>query len=366
MIYFDNAATTKMSRHALTTYEKIAENYFANSESLHRAGTEAGYIVKLCRRQIAERLDLDPDGIVFTSGGTESNQLGIRTLLGAPDKREILVSPLEHASIYQLLEKISRTDGCAVRVLPIDAQGHVTPDTLAAAITAHTALIVVQAVNAVTGIRQPTAALSQVAQTHHVSLFVDAVQAMGKVPLTVAGLAGFSVSAHKFNGPKGCGFLYLSPEVETYPQFADVFQQSGFLAGTLDVPAIASMTTALQDALDKLPKHEQTVERLRRELIRQLAPSFKIVDNFTGYAGILGMILPHTPGQEAATELGRRGYAISTVSACSLRDPRPDRTLTALQLAPQEIEHYIRISFGDENTPAEAAEFAAQLNQFYA
>lgn len=366
MIYFDHAATTPMSATALAAYTEVAKHFYANSESLHRAGNDAGQLVQDARLQVARQLDVPADGLIFTSGGTEANQLGIEALATGSVRREILVSPLEHSSVYEILDRLARMQGFTVRELPVDAAGHVTPEKLAANLSPQTGLVVVQAVNAITGIIQDVTALNAVAQAQGVPMFVDAVQGVAKVPLALSGLAGFSASAHKFNGPKSCGFLYLSPAVPSKPRFRNVFQQNGYLPGTMDVPGIVSAEAALEAAMATRDAGFDQLTALRQHLLTTLAATITPVVPEGGYPGIIGLLLPHTQGQEAATWLGQHDICLSTVSACSIKDPRPDKTLQALGLTEDQSARYIRLSLGPTNTAEEVDRVVQVLNEQYA
>ncbi|WP_461215009.1 cysteine desulfurase family protein [Lacticaseibacillus sp. GG6-2] len=366
MIYFDHAATTPMSPAALDAYTEVAKHFYANSESLHRAGNEAGQLVQDARLQVARQLGVPADGLIFTSGGTEANQLGIEALATGSDRREILVSPLEHSSVYEILDRLARMQDFTIRELPVDESGHVTPDALTAELSDQTGLVVVQAVNAITGIVQDVTALNAVAQAQKVPLFVDAVQGVAKVPLVLTDLAGFSVSAHKFNGPKSCGFLYLSPAVPSQPRFHNVFQQNGYLPGTMDVPGIVSSETALEAAMAGRDASLKQLSALRKQLLAGLADTIMPVVPDGGFPGIIGLLLPHTQGQEAATWLGQHDICLSTVSACSIKDPRPDKTLQALGLTEDQAARYLRLSLGPTNTADEVARVLQVLNERYA
>ncbi|MFT8836191.1 cysteine desulfurase family protein [Liquorilactobacillus satsumensis] len=364
MIYFDNAATTKMSKAALEAYYEVAENFYGNSESLHLFGTQSSTLITQAQQQIATLFKLPAAGFIFTSGGTESNQLGIESLSSVnSQKREILVSPLEHSSVFQILDKLVTEKGFKVKTLPVNKRGKITPAGLRGRLSAQTALVVIQAVNSVTGICQDIPALKKITGAQQVPLFVDAVQAVTKIPMSFAGLAGFSCSAHKFNGPKSSGLLFLNPNMPVNTRFNNVFQQNGFLPGTLDVPGIVSMATALQAEFSKVQQSYAVVTTLKKRLKGLVSPQIRVIAG--DYPGICGLILPQTQAQEAVTRMGQLGFCFSTVSACSIRDPRPDRTLQALGLTAAESKRYLRISLGPHNTLSEVECFATCLNQLY-
>lgn len=364
MIYFDHAATTPMSPTALKAYTEVAQDYYSNPESLHEPGTAAGFLVRQARLSFARQLHVPDEGLIFTSGGTQANQLGIAALAHGTPRRELLVSPLEHSSVYEILTELV-AEGYRVKELPVDHAGKVTVAALTAAISADTAVVIVQAVNAITGIVQETQALNAVASAHQVPLFVDAVQGAGKVPLDLSAVAGFAISAHKFNGPKSCGVLYLSPLVPSKPRFSHVFQQAGYLPGTMDTPGIVSTETAFDEALTAQAAAFSHLAALKEQLLAALAPSIVPVAPWAQYPGIIGLLLPHTQGQEAATWLGQHGVCISTVSACSIKDPRPDKTLLALGLTAEQATRFVRLSLGAENTAAEVASVVKTLNSRY-
>ncbi|KRM97077.1 cysteine desulfurase [Liquorilactobacillus aquaticus DSM 21051] len=364
MIYFDNAATTKMSAAALKSYREVAENFYGNSESLHFFGNQSNSLVDESRQTIAKLFNVIPDGLIFTSGGTESNQVGISTLAKVGGKKnEILVSPLEHSSVYQILDKFEADKKAHIRFLPVDSAGKVTPTILKKNISSKTALIIIQAVNSIVGIVQDIKSLKTIASENKIPLFVDTVQATAKIPIDFSNLAGFSCSAHKFNGPKSCGLLFLSPNALTVPQYNNVFQQNGFLPGTLDVPSIVSMTTALQEAYPKIDANYSYLKGLQTRLEKNISREIKVIHG--AYPGICGLMLPQVQAQEAVTTMGQSGFCFSTVSACSIKDPRPNRSLLSLGLSAEETKRYIRLSFSPSNTPAEIDLFAETLNEMY-
>lgn len=202
MIYFDHAATTKMSEAALEVFMSASREFFANSESLHDAGTKSAALLEKCRGSFAEILHVPSRGIMFTSGGTESNQIAIQTLLHSTKKKEVLVSPLEHASVWQQLEALEEAGACWLRLLPVDAFGRVDPAVLSDMISPDTGLVIIQHVNSEIGSIQPIRELAHIAKQAGVYFHTDIVQSFGKLDLTLDDVTSFSISSHKIYGPK--------------------------------------------------------------------------------------------------------------------------------------------------------------------
>ena len=365
MIYFDHAATTQMSESALKIYMQVAQQFYANSDSLHLFGNQRSNIITQAKTNISELLHIPTEGLVFTNGGTQGNQLGIVSLLNTSEERcDVLVSPLEHSSVYQTLERLELQGKINVCTLPVNSEGKVSPEVLENAITHRTALIIIQAVNSVTGIVQDISDLKIIAKNNDVPFFMDAVQAISKIPLDFVDISGFSVSSHKFNGPKGCGLLFLSPNAIVTPQYKNVFQQNGILPGTVDVPAIASLAVALQDNYLKINENLKHFQELKFKLVTSIAQTIKVIKG--DFPGICGLVLPNTQGQEVVTKLGQLGICLSTVSACSILDPRPDPSLRSVGLMDSEISRYIRVSFGFDNTLEEVEILVKKLNTLFA
>lgn len=202
MIYFDHAATTKMSEAALEVFMSASREFFANSESLHDAGTKSAALLEKCRGSFAEILHVPIRGIMFTSGGTESNQIAIQTLLHSTKKKEVLVSPLEHASVWQQLEALEEAGACWLRLLPVDAFGRVDPAVLSDMISPDTGLVIIQHVNSEIGTIQPIGELAHIAKQAGVYFHTDIVQSFGKLDLALDDVTSFSISSHKIYGPK--------------------------------------------------------------------------------------------------------------------------------------------------------------------
>ncbi|MBC2183375.1 cysteine desulfurase [Listeria sp. FSL L7-0233] len=349
MIYFDHAATTKMSEAALQVFMNASREFFANSESLHDAGTKAAALLEKCRGSFADMLHVPSRGIIFTSGGTESNQIAIQTLLHTSEKKEVLVSPLEHASVWQQLEALEQAGECHVKQLPVDSFGQVLPASLQEMISAETGLIIIQHVNSEIGTIQPIKELAHIAKQAGIYFHTDIVQSFGKISLELSDVTSFSISAHKIYGPKGAGLLFMKPDFPLQAALPDVHHEFGFRPGTVNVPAIAAFTTAAYDIMGNREKEARRIATLKAAICETLTERVKVEGGPTTSPFILGLTLPNMQGQEALLTLNEADIQISTTSACSLRDLAPSKTLIATGKTEEEANRFIRLSFGNEN-----------------
>ncbi|MBC1516757.1 cysteine desulfurase family protein [Listeria immobilis] len=349
MIYFDHAATTQISDAALKVFVDASKDFFANSESLHDAGTKVATLLERCRENFATLLNVPARGIIFTSGGTESNQIAIQTLLHTSKKKEVLVSPLEHASIWQQLETLEREGKCEIRLLPVGKNGQVNPTNLANMISKNTALVIIQHVNSEIGTIQPIAKLAQIAKNAEVPFHTDIVQSFGKINVDLTDVTSFSISSHKIYGPKGVGLLFIRPDFPFQAILVDVHHEFGFRAGTVNVPAIAAFTIAAYDIIKTREKEAQRISNLKKAICSALTKQVTIEGGPNTSPFILGLTLPNMQGQEALLALNEADIQISTTSACSIRDAKPSRTLLAMMKTEEEASRFIRLSFGKEN-----------------
>ncbi|MBF2555371.1 cysteine desulfurase [Listeria marthii] len=363
MIYFDHAATTKMSEAALQVFMNASREFFANSESLHDAGTKAAALLEKCRGSFADILNVPVRGIIFTSGGTESNQIAIQTLLHTSEKKEVLVSPLEHASIWQQLGALEQAGECRVEILPVDAFGQVSPAVLSKMISADTGLIIIQHVNSEIGTIQPIAELAHIAKQAGAYFHTDIVQSFGKLALELGDVTSFSISAHKIYGPKGAGLLFINPDIPLQAALPDVHHEFGFRAGTVNVPAIAAFTTAAYDIMETREKEARRIAELKMAICETLTARVKIEGGRNTSPFILGLTLPNMQGQEALLALNEADIQISTTSACSLRDPAPSKTLIATGKPEEEASRFIRLSFGNENELSDSIIFKEEMDK---
>jgi cysteine desulfurase len=360
MLYFDHCASTPIHPKVADTVFEVMKRHYANASSLHRAGTEAMKLVERARASIAEGFGAKPGEVMFTSGGTESNNWALKGLwprLGRT-ARHLIVSSVEHASVHRAAVQLEES-GVEVTWIPVDSQGRVSADDVAAAVRDETALVSVMHVNNETGTVQPIREIGAALSRYpHVRFHVDGVQAIGKMPLRFRewGIDMYSGSAHKFRGPKGVGFLLVREGLDLAPLQAGGSQEGGRRGGTYNVPGIVGMAQAFRLAAESMEERRGRMFRLRRRLLAGLAHVPELVLNGFGseeeertaphvvnvsYPGMRPEVLVHM--------LEKHGVYVSTQSACSSKSLQPSRVLSAMNLGEERASGSIRISFGDEH-----------------
>jgi cysteine desulfurase len=358
MIYFDFAATTPLDQDAAEIYLKAATEYFGNASSLHDIGGQATSLLENCREKLAKLLGVDNRGLFFTSGGSEGNFLAIEALLSASIKQgnHIISGIAEHASVHGILKRLEKI-GYEITLLPFDSSGVIDQERLLHSIKAETSLIAIQHVNSEIGTIQPIKAIGEICKANNISFHSDFVQSFGKIDLlsVVPYVSSFSFSGHKIYGPKGIGGVYINTLIGWRPFFPGTSHEKGFRPGTVNVPAIAAMTTAAQKIIGRLPDDTEKFVRLRKAFFETLSP---IMDRVKVYqageqsqlANIIGLRILGIDGQWMMLECNRLGFAISTGSACQLGMQTPAKVTQALGLSKDEAKEFIRISLGHTTT----------------
>ncbi|KGM45531.1 IscS subfamily cysteine desulfurase [Neobacillus niacini] len=352
MIYFDFAATTPLDSEAAEVFVQASTEYFGNSSSLHDIGGQSLDLLENCREELANLLGINKKGLYFTSGGSEGNFLAIEALLSAPKKagKHIIAGMAEHSSIHGVL---NRLEGYSITYLPLPASGLIDVKELERAITSETVLVIVQHVNSEIGTIQPIAEIARICREHDIHFHSDFVQSFGKVDLKKITplVSSFSFSGHKIYGPKGIGGVYVDPAISWKAFFPGGSHESGFRPGTVNVPAIASMTAAAQKLNDQLVQSHDRFLELRTILLESLDPIKEYVHVYQADTGsqlpsIIGLRVSGIEGQWIMLECNRYGFAISTGSACQIGMQAPAKVTVALGLGSQEAKEFIRISFG--------------------
>lgn len=359
MIYLDNSATTRPLPEVVRVVSDVMENIYGNPSSLHGIGLKAERLLTQARQIAAEQLEVAESEIVFTSGGTEGNNLAIKgTAWQYRDRgRHLITTEVEHASVYQVFEQLQEV-GFSVTVLKPDNLGRITAKQVEDALRDDTILVSVMSVNNEIGTVQPIADIARMLKSRRKTLFhVDAVQAFGKIPLpqSLEGIDLLTLSGHKFHGPKGTGVLYVRSGVSLHPLLAGGGQESSIRSGTENVPGMVGLVKAMQTSRSELDKHRRRWGMWKQRMLERLAdiPGAKLNGDRTtkgsaphivsvSFAGLKGEVLLHA--------LEEYGVYVSTKSACSSKRYVPSRVLAACGLNDAESEGTLRISMGQQTT----------------
>lgn len=372
MIYFDNSATTRMDKNVLQTYEKVSQTINGNPSSLHLLGNYADGLLQQSRKQIADLMHVLPEEVYFTSGGTEGDNWAIKGT--AIEKRQfgkhVITTAVEHPAVKESVGQLKML-GFDVTILPVDQSGRVSVSDLKEALRSDTILVSVMVVNNEVGSIQPIAEIGEVLKDYPtVHFHVDAVQAIGKVPLLLGkesriDLATFS--AHKFHGPKGMGFMYIKKGKKIAPLLNGGGQESGKRSGTENVAGAASMAKALRLVLEKSEEKQKDQREIKKYLVQQLE-GYKKVSIFSQKEGaphILCFALKGIRGEVMVHAFEKKDIYISTTSACSSRSGVGSSTLEAMHVPEKLATSAVRISLTDTNNLAEAKLFMGEFDQLY-
>ncbi|ARK31731.1 cysteine desulfurase family protein [Halalkalibacter krulwichiae] len=367
MIYLDNSATTKPYKEVVDAYTAVASNFFGNPSSLHTLGMKAEGLITESRNRIAELLDVKPVEIIFTSGGTEGNNLAIKGAAKAKQKRgkHLITTVVEHPSVMEAFAQLEQ-DGYEVTYLPVDQEGRVEVAQVEAAIRPDTTLLSIIHVNNETGAIQPIEKIGEMLERYpRIYFHVDHVQGISKVPLNLrkARIDFSTFSAHKFHGMKGTGFLFVREGIKLAPLFEGGSQENGLRAGTENTAGIVSMAKALRMAKNQENEHEQ-LYKLRETFIRKLNAIDGIVINSPAdqvAPHIVNFSIPGAKPEVVVQSLSSKGIYVSTKSACSSKLSAPSRVLSAMGLSDERAISGIRVSFSFDTTAAEVNQLLTEL-----
>lgn len=356
--YADNAATTQLDSDAFEAMKPYLLSEYGNASQPYSFSRTARKALKESRETIAQCIGATPEEIFFTSGGTESDNWAIKgSAFSDADKRTTLTSAIEHHAILRACESIERL-GYPVTYLPVDSTGTVQPDFLSARITSRTRLVSVMFANNEIGSIQDIAALSEIAHSHNALFHTDAVQAVGHldIDVNVLGVDMLSASAHKFNGPKGVGFLYIRKGTPMTAYANGGAQEFGMRAGTENIASIVGMATALKKNCELLHTTNDCLLSLERQLITALDASgieFRQNGSQTHIPGNISLSFPDRDGEALLHRLDLMGICVSTGSACDSRNTQISHVLQAIGLEERYAKGTIRISLGKDNTVSE-------------
>ena len=370
-VYADNAATTKLSPAAKEAMLPYFDEIYGNPSTLYTLGQEAAEHLLACRTEIAQLIGAaDPREIVFTSGGSEADNQAIISAArnGArKGKKHLISTKFEHHAVLHTLDKL-RKEGFDVTLLDVHENGVVRVEDVAAAIRDDTALVSVMFANNEIGTIQPIEAIGALCRERGIPFHTDAVQAVGHVPVDVQAMNIdlLSCSAHKFNGPRGVGFLYARRGIPLTNIIEGGAQERGKRGGTENTPAIAGMAAALREAVDHMSENTEKVTRLRETLIAGLSTIEHARlngDRAQRVPGTVNFCFEGIEGESLLLLLDRKGIAASSGSACTSGSLDPSHVLLAIG-RPHEVAHgSLRLSLCEENTEQEVDVMLREIPQ---
>lgn len=365
--YLDYNATTPLDPAVLAAMLPWLESQYGNASSRHEYGRRARQAIDEARQQVAAAVNAHPTEVVFTSGGSEANNLFLKGAAASMKPGVLAVSAVEHPCIIRPAAQLAR-QGWEVRSLAVDAAGRLNPADYAEALLARPKLISVMTANNETGVVQDIAALANAAKSGGGWFHSDAVQALGKLPLdfralNAAGVHALTLSAHKAYGPKGAAALVLDKRVELQPQIAGGGHERGLRSGTENVPAIVGFGCAAELAAQRVAELAARLRAMQAKLeaglaglgARIFAMEAKRLPNTSYFA------FPEIDGETLVGKLDRAGFAVASGAACSSANPEPSHVLRAMGVAPEIARGAVRISLGAGNTEAEIEQFINAL-----
>ena len=365
-IYADNAATTKLDIDAFEAMKPFLLEEYGNASQPYSFARSAKNALKNARLQIAECIGALPEEIYFTSGGTESNNWVIKSsALGDPQKRLMITSNIEHHALLNACATIERL-GYPVEYLPVNSNGEVVPETLEHMMNDGVRLVSVMFSNNEIGTIQPIKELAKIAHSYGALFHTDAVQALGHLTLNVAELDVdfLSASAHKFNGPKGVGFLYIKKGVQLSPYSDGGAQEFGLRAGTENIAGIVGMAVALQKNHAEIDRQTRRLHELETKMLCHLNEcGVDYIRNGGNKRapGNLSLSFRHANGESLLHCLDLMGICVSTGSACDSVSTQISHVLRAISLDDEYANGTIRISLGRDNTEDQVIQIAESI-----
>lgn len=367
-IYADNAATTKLDAEAFEAMKPWLLEKYGNASQPYSFSRESKKALNTARETIAECINALPEEIYFTSGGTESDNWAIKGLLFSNSAhRAIITSAFEHHAVLNSCRTIERL-GYPVAYMRPDKTGRITPDILEQFITDETIMVSVMYVNNELGTIQPIKDLCAIAHSHNALFHTDAVQAVGHIEIDVKKLDidMLSASAHKFNGPKGIGFLYIRNGVKLWPHLDGGSQEYGVRAGTENIASIVGMAVALKNNTVSLKSNYLHIKSIEQALLNKMAENgihFCRNGRDPILPGILNLSFEGQDGEAILHRMDLMGISLSTGSACNSRRTEISHVLQAIRLSESLAEGTIRISLGKYNKAEDAEAIAVALKK---
>jgi len=363
--YMDYASTTPMAPQVIDAIAPYWNQVFGNSDSQHRFGREAADALEAARRAIADLLHCHPVELVFTGSGTEADNLALRGTAWAARQshtgNHIVTTTIEHRAVATTVDQLQDLFDFEVTRVPVDGQGRVSPDDIAAAIRPETFLVSVMTANNEVGTIQPIFRIGQVCRQHGVLFHTDAVQAAGKLPLEIeaCNIDLLAMSAHKIYGPKGVGLLYIRRRTPFVPPITGGHQERGRHPGTVNVGGAVGLATAFELVEETRIIECQRLRKLRDQLIDGVLSSVP-ESRLTGHArhrlcNIASFAFRGIEGDDLIVHLDRAGISAGTGAACTSGEPEPSYVLSAMQLPAEWGTGSLRLSLGRSTTEDDIA-----------
>ncbi|GAA4072801.1 cysteine desulfurase family protein [Amphibacillus indicireducens] len=369
MIYFDNSATTEPNSDVLETFLEVSRRYYGNASSAHKLGLEAEHLLRKSYQHISQLLAVKPTEIIFTSGGTEGNNLAIKGIALAYQNRgkHLMTTTIEHPSVintFQALEEL----GFEVTYLPVDQSGVVSIDAVKQALREDTILVSVMHVNNELGTIQPIEAIGQLLKNRKYTFFhVDHVQGFGKIGLDLkqSAIDLATISGHKIHGLKGTGLVYQREGVRLFPLLHGGGQQDNRHSGTENLAGIVSLSKAIRLILEQNSARSKHLQLLNRRMRDELTQIDEVIINTPENQAphIINFSIPGLKPEIVLHALEERNIYVSTQSACSSKKASESSVLRAIHLPPNQRNSAIRISFSYHNTIDEIDVFIRELQR---
>ena len=367
--YFDHNATTPLDERVLEAMLPFLREQYGNASSRHDLGITARRAIDQAREQVAALVNVRPPQVVFTSGGTEANNLFIKGAAEILKPSQIAVSAIEHPCVAKPAAALARK-GWAVRKLSVTRDGVVDLNDVDAALQTPTGMVSVMLANNETGVIQPVAEIAECARAVKAWMHTDAVQALGKIAVDFEALNvhAMTLSAHKIYGPKGAGALIVDKRIELAPLIAGGGHERGMRSGTENVPAIVGFGAAAELAAGRIAELALRLEKLRARVEQGLLSLGAVLFGAastrapnTSYFAFKGI-----DGETLIIELDKLGFGVAAGAACSSANPEPSATLLAMGIAPDIARGAVRFSLGAANTAHEVDEFLKAVKQVVA
>lgn len=359
IIYFDNNSSTRVDPEVLEEMMPFLTSHYGNPSGSHRFGAQVKDATELARTRVASLLGCQPNEIVFTSGGTESDNTALHSALQmSPERRHIVTTSVEHNAVLNYCETLGRR-GCSVTIVPVDEEGHLDLQELASAIRPDTAVVSVMWANNETGVLFPIREIAGICREKGVFFHTDAVQGVGKTPIDLADLPihFLSLSGHKLHAPKGVGALYVSRKARFQPLLIGGPQEGGRRAGTDNVPSMIGLGKAAEIAGNKIDEENSHVRALRDRFEETLLSELEDVlvngDRSARLPNTCNLAFTGVNAQAILVKLDQEGICCSLGSSCTTGAVQPSHVLRAMHFSNERARSSLRFSFGRFNTEAE-------------